>query len=639
MTATDGLALATRALHKSYGSRVALNGLDLSVPTGVVYGFLGPNGAGKTTTMRLLTGLIHPNSGTIEVLGQPFGRRDRHRLFDVGALIESPSFYPYLSGRENLRALAATGAPTPKGRIEELLELVGLRDRARDKVQTYSLGMKQRLGIAAALLSDPRLLLLDEPANGLDPAGIVAMRTTLRHLASTGKTVFVSSHVLGEVQQLAEVIGIIASGRLVREGPIEQLLLGEGIVRVRVAPEQLEPARSVLATLVADGDVAAIAGEDGWLSVRIAPERAADVNRVARERRDLRLRHRDRERPRVVVPGADAGRAHRQPRGHVLRRRRSGCLQGLGRRARVAGRRSLMRLFVAGLRKLVRRPATYVTFGLLVGLLALILIAVGATAGQPGAGEGSEAALLLVTFPGAYPIILSFILGLGGLFALIYGAAVAGSEWTWGTLKSAVARGESRSRYQLLSLAAIAVMLGLGLVAAFVIGVAVAVLAATIAGVSTAGVSDARDARHDPRVARARLARHRRGRRARLRHRDAGAQPARRDRRRHRRLLRRAVRLDLPARHRQVLPVQRRERPWWRRRKGSVAVVAARRCPSSSPTSRCSWSRPGWSGRSSSRRSSRSGPRSPADTPARGGFSPYRLSRYFAESTARLTAR
>ena len=150
-----------------------------------------------------------------------------------------------------------------------------------------------------------------------------------------------------------------------------------------------------------------------------------------------------------------------------------------------------MRLFVAGLRKLVRRPATYVTFGLLVGLLSLILIAVGATAGQPDAGEGAEQALLLVTFPGAYTIILSFILGLGGLFALIYGAAVAGSEWTWGTLKSAVARGESRSRYQLLSLAAIALMLGLGLVAAFVIGVAVAAVAATIGSVSTAGLSDA----------------------------------------------------------------------------------------------------------------------------------------------------
>jgi ABC-2 type transport system permease protein len=149
-----------------------------------------------------------------------------------------------------------------------------------------------------------------------------------------------------------------------------------------------------------------------------------------------------------------------------------------------------MRLFVAGLRKLVRRPATYVTFGLLVGLLALILLAVGATAGRPESGANGQAALLLVTFPQAYTFVLSFILGLGGLFAVIYGAAVAGSEWSWGTLKAAVARGESRSRYQLLSFAAIAVMVGLGLLVAFGVGVLVAAIAATIGGVSTAGLSD-----------------------------------------------------------------------------------------------------------------------------------------------------
>jgi ABC-2 type transport system ATP-binding protein len=280
MTETDGLALATRGVEKKYGSRVALAGLDLSVPAGVVYGFLGPNGAGKTTTMRLLTGLIHPDSGTIEVLGRPFGRRDRRRLFEVGALIESPSFYPYLSGRENLRALAATGAPTPNHRVEELLDLVGLQERARDKVQGYSLGMKQRLGIAAALLSDPRLLLLDEPANGLDPAGIVAMRETLRHLASSGKTVFISSHVLGEVQQLADVVGIIANGRLVREGPIEQLLEGEGVIRVRVAASEVEPATRILSALAGDGSVTPVAGDEGWLSIRLEPGRASEVNRA-----------------------------------------------------------------------------------------------------------------------------------------------------------------------------------------------------------------------------------------------------------------------------------------------------------------------------------------------------------------------
>ena len=280
MTAGEGLALATRGLEKRYGTRVALAGLDLSVPSGVVYGFLGPNGAGKTTTMRLLTGLIHPDSGSIELLGRPFGRGDRRRLFEVGALIESPSFYPYLSGRENLRALAATGAQTSNRRVEELLELVGLGDRARDKVQGYSLGMKQRLGIAAALLSDPRLLLLDEPANGLDPAGIVAMRETLRHLASTGKTVFISSHVLGEVQQLADVVGIIAAGRLVREGPIEQLLEGEGVVRVRVAANQVEAAIRILDGFTADGGASPVMGEEGWLSIAIEPRRAPDVNRA-----------------------------------------------------------------------------------------------------------------------------------------------------------------------------------------------------------------------------------------------------------------------------------------------------------------------------------------------------------------------
>jgi ABC-2 type transport system ATP-binding protein len=141
MTSPGTLALATRGLRKSYGSRLALDGLDLSVPSGVVYGFLGPNGAGKTTTMRLLTGLLHPDAGSIELLGRPFRRGDRHRLFEVGALVESPSFYPYLSGRANLRSMSAAGAEVPKGRVEELLELGGLRDRANEKLSGSSLGM------------------------------------------------------------------------------------------------------------------------------------------------------------------------------------------------------------------------------------------------------------------------------------------------------------------------------------------------------------------------------------------------------------------------------------------------------------------------------------------------------------------
>ena len=281
MTADPGIALSLENLGKRYGKQVALDGLNLRVPTGVVYGFLGPNGAGKTTTMRILTGLIHADSGHVEVLGRPFGRGDRKRLFDVGALIESPSFYPFLSARENLRALAATGAPVPKGRIDELLGMVALGDRAKDKVSGYSLGMKQRLGIAAALLNDPKLLLLDEPANGLDPAGIVGMRDTLRALAASGKTVFVSSHILSEIQQMADVVGIIGRGRLIREGTVESLLREEGSIRIRVAPGEVATAAGILAAAAGSGSVTPEDGpEAGWLAVRVDPGRSADLNRA-----------------------------------------------------------------------------------------------------------------------------------------------------------------------------------------------------------------------------------------------------------------------------------------------------------------------------------------------------------------------
>jgi ABC-2 type transport system ATP-binding protein len=280
MSGTDGLALATRGLRKRYGSRRALDGLDLSVPTGVVYGFLGPNGAGKTTTMRVLTGLIHADGGTVEVLGRPFRRGDRHRLFEVGALVESPTFYPYLSGRANLRELAASGAHVSSKRIDELLELVGLSDRAKDKVQDYSMGMKQRLGIGAALLSDPKLLLLDEPANGLDPAGIVAMRDTLRALAAQGKTVVVSSHLLGEVQVMADTVGIIAAGKLVREGPLRELLSMQRVVKVRVRPNLVDAAIKALASFAPAERLTETDRDEGWLAVRAEADCAEEVNQL-----------------------------------------------------------------------------------------------------------------------------------------------------------------------------------------------------------------------------------------------------------------------------------------------------------------------------------------------------------------------
>jgi ABC-2 type transport system ATP-binding protein len=281
-TATDGLAVATHGLRKGYGHTVALAGLDLAVPQGVIYGFLGPNGAGKTTTIRCLLGLIHPDGGTMELLGRPYTGHDRRRLFDVGALIESPSFYPYLSARENLRVIAATGPAVAPGRIEELLELMALRDRATDKVSGYSLGMKQRLGIAAALLNDPRLLILDEPANGLDPAGIHELRKALRQLVQRpDRTIVVSSHILPEVQQLADVVGIIDHGKLVHQGSLEQLLEASGMVRVRVAADQVGAAVAVLAAMP---DAEPVADDEGWISVRGEPDRAATINRALAER-------------------------------------------------------------------------------------------------------------------------------------------------------------------------------------------------------------------------------------------------------------------------------------------------------------------------------------------------------------------
>ncbi len=281
-TPGSALAFATRGLQKAYGTTHALVGLDLSVPQGIVYGFLGPNGAGKTTTIRCLLGLIRPDGGTMELFGRPFTARDRHRLEQVGSLVESPAFYPYLSARDNLRVIGSTGAPASRNRVEEVLGLVGLRDRAGDRVGGYSTGMRQRLGIAAALLSDPQLLVLDEPANGLDPAGIVAMRETLRYLAAQGKTVFVSSHILPEVQQLADVVGIIDRGRLVREGPLDRLLSETGQVRVRVPPEATGHARGVLENFAGPDSVWEAAGalDEGWITVRVAPSRSGEVNRA-----------------------------------------------------------------------------------------------------------------------------------------------------------------------------------------------------------------------------------------------------------------------------------------------------------------------------------------------------------------------
>lgn len=280
------LAVATRGLVKSYGRHTALTGLDMSVPSGQVYGFLGPNGSGKTTALRLLTGLLRPNAGAIYLFGQQYSWRDRKRLFRVGSLIETPSFYPYMSGRENLVVLAASGPPTPLTRVDQVLEYVGMSGRSKDPVQTYSLGMKQRLGIAAAMLSDPDLLLLDEPANGLDPGGMVAMRETLRWFTKElGKTVVISSHLLHEVELLADVVGIIDRGRLIREGELDKLLEDAGRVRVRVDPSQMAQAATILRAIAPDRPLHGVDSGDraGWFTVNVPVARAVEINRALAE--------------------------------------------------------------------------------------------------------------------------------------------------------------------------------------------------------------------------------------------------------------------------------------------------------------------------------------------------------------------
>ncbi|MBO0814450.1 MAG: ATP-binding cassette domain-containing protein [Actinobacteria bacterium] len=224
-------AVQTTGLTKTYGDLVAVDSVDMLVHAGEIYGFLGPNGAGKTTTLRMLLGLVRPTAGTIQILGT--ARRADH-LARVGALVEGPAFYPFLSGRDNLRAFATRGR-VPRNRVEEVLDLVGLADRAKGRYATYSLGMKQRLGLAAALLKSPDLLLLDEPTNGLDPSGMADMRDTIARLAATGCTVLLSSHLLGEVRQICDRVGVINRGRLVAQQPIGELG-GAGSLRVVAAP-------------------------------------------------------------------------------------------------------------------------------------------------------------------------------------------------------------------------------------------------------------------------------------------------------------------------------------------------------------------------------------------------------------------
>jgi ABC-2 type transport system ATP-binding protein len=267
-------AIAVRGLTKVFGRQRAVDGLELSVPRGAVYGFLGPNGSGKTTTIRMLLGLIAPTSGEIELLGERMPGALAAVLPRVGALVEGPAFYPFLSGRDNLLRLDAadirSDAATRAARVDRALDRVGLTHAAAKKAHAYSLGMKQRLGLANALLRQRDLLVLDEPTNGLDPQGTREVRNLIRELAADGTTVFVSSHLLSEIEQVCTHVAVMSTGRLVAQGTLDGLR-AESVRRVVVETPDADAARGVLAAagLAPDG---AGADASGTVSAPLASD-------------------------------------------------------------------------------------------------------------------------------------------------------------------------------------------------------------------------------------------------------------------------------------------------------------------------------------------------------------------------------
>jgi ABC-2 type transport system ATP-binding protein len=269
--------IETRALTKRFGDRAAVDGVDLVVPAGVAFGFLGPNGAGKTTMIRTLLGLTKASSGEVSLLGLPQPAQRREALARVGAIVEEPRFHPHLTGRENLKVVAAARDAAAEGRIDESIARVGLSQRANDRVKTYSLGMRQRLGIARCLLADPQLLILDEPMNGLDPAGILEMRHLIRAFVDEGRTVFLSSHLLDEVEKTCDTVAIVDRGRVILQGAVSDIA-ASGDPTLLLEVDDVQQARNVL---TAEPRITKIEDEAGELRVTLSDGIVpAEVNRA-----------------------------------------------------------------------------------------------------------------------------------------------------------------------------------------------------------------------------------------------------------------------------------------------------------------------------------------------------------------------
>jgi ABC-2 type transport system ATP-binding protein len=278
-------AVETHGLTKRFGDNVAVSDVELLVPRGSAFGYLGPNGAGKTTLIRVLLGLTHADAGTMSLLGCEVPKHRDVALARVGAIVDEPRFHGHLTGRENLQILAAAREPAARGRIGPALERVGMSHRADDRVSKYSMGMRQRLGVAACLLGDPQLLILDEPMNGLDPAGMREMRAMILSLVAEGRTVVLSSHLLDEVERTCDAVAIVDRGRIIRQGPIADLLAGTAL-EVEVECSQPEDARALLQRAGIGGRVELVSNGLA-LTLPVGTERdvIAEINRVLVEGR------------------------------------------------------------------------------------------------------------------------------------------------------------------------------------------------------------------------------------------------------------------------------------------------------------------------------------------------------------------
>lgn len=269
----------THGLTKHFGSHIALDGVDLRIPPGVAFGLLGPNGAGKTTLIRTLLGLTRASAGSVRVMGHSMPGEHALALARVGAVVEEPRFHDHLTGRENLRVVSALMSQAATDRISESLDRVGLTARADDRVSTYSLGMRQRLGIARCLLGDPALLILDEPMNGLDPAGIMEFRALIRGFVAEGRTVVISSHLLDEIERTCEVVGIIDRGRVIRQGRLDSLRDVSGSRQVLVECDDITRAHQLLGQ--SPNVSSANSDEPGALRVILADRGSiSEINRV-----------------------------------------------------------------------------------------------------------------------------------------------------------------------------------------------------------------------------------------------------------------------------------------------------------------------------------------------------------------------